>query len=266
MKIDVFPPRKGDKDEFLTYITLTSQSISSKAAPLGAAFLMSGLTILGQIARMALTVKEFTQGSHLTPLEEHITQLVSPIIDELGFELVRLRITGARRKTLQIMAERPDGTMTAKNCASLSRAISPMLEEEDPIDGAFSLEVSSPGIDRPLTRTKDFVRWEGFDAKLELDRIIEGRKKFRGVLAGFEDGNVALDIEGEDETALFPLEWIVGAKLLLTDDLVRESLRAAQQAGANVGEDETTIDEEIEGEASNLRRDPTYDVTKETAK
>ena len=162
---------------------------------------------------------------NLQPLEEHITALMEPIIDDLGFELVRIRITGSQTKTLQIMAERPDGTMTAEDCATLSRALSPVFEEADPIEERYILEVSSPGIDRPLTRDKDFLQWEGHEARLELDRMVEGRKRFKGILAGFENGHVAFDIDGEEETALFPRDWIKSAKLVLTDALIRESLK-----------------------------------------
>ncbi len=168
----------------------------------------------------------------MSPLIDHITQLISPVIDETGFELVRVRVTGSRTKTLQIMAERPDGTMSAQDCAVLSRAVSVVLEESDPIEGNYNLEVSSPGIDRPLTREKDFIRWEGFEARLELDRMVEGQKRFKGVLAGMDDGHVAFDLEGEEETALFPLDWIVQAKLTMTDELIKESLKA-QKPGNN---------------------------------
>lgn len=162
------------------------------------------------------------------PLEQHITGLILPVVEELNLELIRVRITGARTKTLQIMAERPDGTMTAEDCAKLSRALSPVFEEKDPIEDNYNLEISSPGIDRPLTREKDFVNWEGYEARLELDRMIEGRKKFRGILAGYDKGHVAFDIEGESETAMFPREWIVSAKLMMNDALLQESLKSAK--------------------------------------
>lgn len=144
--------------------------------------------------------------------------------------MVRVRLTGRKELTLQVMAERPDKTMSAEDCAQLSRALSPVLEEADPISGAYRLEVSSPGIDRPLTRLKDFEDWQGYEAKLELDRMVENRKRFAGVLAGVEGDKVCLDIDGEEETALIPFEWIANAKLVLTDALIRESLNAAKQA------------------------------------
>lgn len=166
----------------------------------------------------------------MTVLEERIEQLISPAIAAAGFELVRIRMTGKETKTLQIMAERPDHTMSAEDCATLSRTLSPILDEADPIAGQYRLEISSPGIDRPLVRLKDFHEWQGYEAKIELDRMIEGRKKFKGVLAGVEDENICLDVEGEDETALIPFAWVHSAKLVLTDELIRESLKAAKDA------------------------------------
>ena len=163
-------------------------------------------------------------------LNEKLTALIEPIAAAEGFELIRVRVTGARSKTLQVMAERPDGTMTAEDCARLSRALSPMLDESDPIEGNYDLEVSSPGIDRPLTRLKDFDEWQGFEAKLELTAAVEGQKRFRGVLAGIEDANICIDLEGEEETALIPFEMIASAKLVLTDELIRASLKAGKDA------------------------------------
>ena len=169
------------------------------------------------------------------PLERRISEIVEPVADEAGYEIVRIRITGARTKTLQVMAERPDGTMSAEDCAALSRAISPVLDAVDPIVDPYTLEVSSPGVDRPLTREKDFIAWEGYEAKIELDRMVEGQKRFRGVLGGVEEDGVLLDVDGEDEALLIPLAWIAAAKLVLTDDLIRESLRVAKR---NAGESE----------------------------
>lgn len=166
----------------------------------------------------------------MSPLEEALVRLIDPVAAEAGFELVRVRLSGAKRLTVQVMAERPDKTMTAEDCATLSRAVSAVLEDDDPIDGAYTLEVSSPGIDRPLVRLKDFDDWAGRDAKIELNRAVEGQKRFRGVLAGVDGDNVCLDIEGEDETALIPHAWIASAKLLLTDALIEESLKAARRA------------------------------------
>ncbi|MEZ5892403.1 MAG: ribosome maturation factor RimP [Parvularculaceae bacterium] len=170
-------------------------------------------------------------------LENRLVALIEPVAAAAGFELIRVRITGAQRKTLQVMAERPDHTMTAEECAILSRALSVMLDEADPIEGEYTLEVSSPGIDRPLTRLKDFEDWQGWPAKLELNRLIEGRKRFKGVVAGVDDGKAAFDIEGEEETALFPLEWIASAQLILTDELIRETMKADKKARQTTGDD-----------------------------
>ncbi|MBI1364453.1 MAG: ribosome maturation factor RimP [Alphaproteobacteria bacterium] len=163
-------------------------------------------------------------------VEDRIAALIEPIVRSEGFDLVRVRLTGRQSLTLQVMAERPDKTMSAEDCAALSRALSPALEEADPISGAYTLEVSSPGIDRPLPRLRDFEDWQGYEAKIELDRMIEGRKRFQGVLAGVDGDNVCLDIAGEDETALIPFAWVKNAKLVLTDELIRESLKAAKAA------------------------------------
>jgi ribosome maturation factor RimP len=162
--------------------------------------------------------------------DNRIKDLLTPVIEEAGFELVRIRVTGSQKKTLQVMAERPDGTMSAEDCAALSRAISPVLEEQDPIEGEYVLEVSSPGIDRPLTRLKDFERWEGFAAKIELTQAVEDQKRFRGHLAGVEEDDVLFDIEGEEETAVIPFGLIASAKLLMTDELIEESLKRSKAA------------------------------------
>jgi ribosome maturation factor RimP len=116
-----------------------------------------------------------------TPQDERILALVDPVADAMGLEVVRVRVMGGKKTTVQIMAERHDGGMDVEDCAKLSRAVSAVFEDEDPISGEYNLEVSSPGIDRPLTALPHFERWEGFEAKLELDRLVEGRKRFRGV-------------------------------------------------------------------------------------
>ena len=184
-----------------------------------------------------------------SPLEERLEALVAPIVADNGFELVRVKMMGRKEQVLQIMAERPDKTMSANDCATLSRAIGAILDEKDPIAGAYKLEVSSPGIDRPLTRLSDFQDWQGYDARIELAEMIEGRKRLTGVVAGIEDDNVCFDIEGEDQTALIPFEAIATAKLLLTDDLIRETLNAAKNAVKNTNdEDDMTMTSSIAGE------------------
>lgn len=174
-----------------------------------------------------------------TPLDDRLMALADPVADRLGFEIVRVRVMGGKRMRAQIMAERPDGTMSVDDCAALSRGLSELLEAEDPIAGEYDLEVSSPGIDRPLTAPAHFERWAGFTAKLELDRLVEGRKRFTGVLAGLEEDNVLLDIKGEDETALIPFAWIADAKLVMTDELMKADLQAREGAPDEQGSSST---------------------------
>jgi ribosome maturation factor RimP len=163
-----------------------------------------------------------------------LLELLDPVAEVTGYEIVRLRLMGgAEQRRLQIMAERPsDGDMNVEDCARLSRAISEIMDAADPISGEYVLEVSSPGVDRPLTRLKDFRTYEGYEARLELDRIAEGRKRFRGLLAGAEADSVAIDLEGEEHTALIPFAWITEAKLVLTDELMKRGadVRAARVA------------------------------------
>src|SRR5687768_10739225 len=132
-----------------------------------------------------------------------LLELLDPVAEAAGYEIVRLRLmAGKAQRRLQVMAETPTGEMVVEDCARLSRALSAVLDPADPISGEYVLEVSSPGVDRPLTRLKDFAEYEGYEARLELDRLAEGRKRFKGVLAGVEDDSVAIDLEGEDHTAL----------------------------------------------------------------
>jgi ribosome maturation factor RimP len=163
-----------------------------------------------------------------------LLELLAPVAEAAGFEIVRLRLMGGeQQRRLQIMAERAsDGDMMVEDCAKLSRAISEIMDAADPIAGEYVLEVSSPGVDRPLTRLKDFATYEGHEARIELDRMAEGRKRFRGALAGVEDDNVAIDLEGEEHTALVPFAWIIEAKLVLTDELMKRGadVRAARIA------------------------------------
>ena len=152
------------------------------------------------------------------------------------------------------MAERPDTRqLTIDDCADLSRRVSDKLdaleaEGRDPIEGGYRLEVSSPGIDRPLTRPIDFDLFEGEEARLETDRMIEGRKRFKGVLAGYEDGNVLIDLDGEEDTALIPFDWLSDAKLVLTDELIREMLRQKKEAGVQIENLDPSAFDEIETE------------------
>ncbi len=168
--------------------------------------------------------------------EDHrLLELLDPVAEAAGYEIVRLRLMGGESaRRLQIMAETPDGEMVVEDCARLSRAISEVMDAADPIAGEYTLEVSSPGVDRPLTRLKDFANYEGHDARVELDRVAEGRKRFRGVLAGVEGDAVGIDLEGEDSTAMIPFSWIVDAKLILTDALMK---RGAEERAARLDAD-----------------------------
>jgi ribosome maturation factor RimP len=170
-------------------------------------------------------------------IDRRLAAIVAPTIEGLGYELVRLRLMGGKRATLQIMAERPEGGIEVDDCARISRAVSAVLDVEDPISGEYVLEVSSPGIDRPLTRLKDFERYAGYEAKLETDELIDGRRRFKGVLAGVEDGEVLIEIP--EGTIGLQFDWLSDAKLVLTDELIAESLAARKAQGF----DETQFDE-----------------------
>ncbi len=170
-----------------------------------------------------------------TPFDQRLEALLEPTVSALGFEMVRVRLFGQKRRTLQIMAERSDGTMTVDDCAQLSRAVSAILDVEDPISGEFDLEVSSPGIDRPLTRLKDFATWAGFEARLELHHAIDGRRRFKGRLKGVEDGDILMvlaDTVDAEAPARLPFEALSDARLVITDDL----LAATQARQSDHGE------------------------------
>jgi len=162
---------------------------------------------------------------------DKITALIAPTVEALGFELVRVTYGGGRKPTLQIMAERPDGSMGVDDCALISREVSALLDVEDPLPGEYLLEVSSPGIDRPLTRRKDFERWMGFDSKVELTEQIDGRRRFRGKLVSLEGDVLTLDTEDEGVVTL-DYAQVGKAKLVLNDEL----LKAVQKKAADAAE------------------------------
>jgi len=148
-----------------------------------------------------------------------IEALIAPTLADMGYEIVRVRF-GGKPAVLQIMAERAaDGLMDIDDCEAVSRAVSAILDVEDPIEQAYNLEVSSPGIDRPLTRQKDFVRWAGHEAKVELKAAVEGRKRFRGLLFGVDGGNVRILVDGTEMS--FAFADVHDAKLILTDELIK---------------------------------------------
>jgi ribosome maturation factor RimP len=158
----------------------------------------------------------------------HLEPILEPAIEAAGYRLVRLRLMGGKTKTLQIMAERPDGTMSVEDCAALSHALLDFIEREEPLEGEYELEVSSPGIDRPLTRLMDFARYAGHEAKVELAAPLDGRKRFRGTLLGLDGQDVV--IETQSVRVNFPFKTIQEAKLVLTDALIAEDLKARKPA------------------------------------
>jgi ribosome maturation factor RimP len=170
---------------------------------------------------------------------QHLEPVFEPVIEKAGFKLVRLRIMGGAAKTLQVMAEKPDGSMDVEGCAALSHALLDFIEAENPIEGDYEIEVSSPGIDRPLTRLMDFARWAGHEAKIELHTAVSGvgegqgdenrgRKRFRAVLLGLDGTDVMIRADNAD--IKFPFRAIANAKLVLTDKLINEDLNARKQA------------------------------------
>jgi ribosome maturation factor RimP len=167
-----------------------------------------------------------------TGLEARVAHIVEPVAEGLGYRLVRVKISAMNGATVQIMAERPDGTMTVEDCERLSRDLSPNLDVEDPMGGAYNLEVSSPGIDRPLVRRSDFARWSGHLAKIELARGLDGRKRFKGNLAGLDGDRAGLEVEETSagpKTYWLPLADIEEARLMLTDALIRETLSSQKR-------------------------------------
>lgn len=167
-------------------------------------------------------------------IDRRLAEIVTPVIEDLGFELVRLRLMGGKTNTLQIMAERPEGGIEVDDCAQISNAISAVLDVEDPLVETYVLEVGSPGIDRPLTRLKDFENFEGYDAKIETSEMIDGQKRFRGILAGVEGEEVLVNID--EGTVGLQFDWLADAKLILTDELIAEMLKQRKAAG-NLNED-----------------------------
>jgi ribosome maturation factor RimP len=179
------------------------------------------------------TLIEASGASHLEAhlvvvAASHLEPVFEPVIEKAGFKLVRLRIMGGAAKTLQVMAERPDGSMDVEGCATLSHALLDFIETEDPIEGDYEIEVSSPGIDRPLTRLMDFSRWSGHEAKIELNAPVDGRKRFRAVLLGLDGTDVMIRADNTD--IKFPFRSLANAKLVLTDKLINEDLKARKGA------------------------------------
>lgn len=158
--------------------------------------------------------------------QERIEGIVFPTLESMGYELVRVMLSGKQRPTLQVMAERKDGAaMTVEDCADISRALSAVLDVDDPIASAYTLEVSSPGIDRPLTRPADFARFAGFEARVETSQPVEGRKRFKGRILGIDEAGI-IRLAAEDAEFVVPFADIQKAKLVLTDDLIAATISA----------------------------------------
>ncbi len=169
-----------------------------------------------------------------------IAKIAEPVLVDLGFRLVRVRVSGQGNSELQIIAERPDGTLSIDDCVAITRALSPVLDVEDPIAGKYRLEVSSPGIDRPLVRPCDFESQAGYVAKIELREPLAGRRRFKGKLEGFQDGEVRIFVkpdDGSEQDVLIGLAFdlINDAKLLMTDDLFDKSRKAAKKGAPSDG-------------------------------
>ncbi len=182
-----------------------------------------------------------------TGMEARVASIIIPVMNSIGFKLVRVLLSGQNGYTLQIMAERADGTMSVDDCEQLSKAISPVLDVEDPIGRAYHLEISSPGIDRQLVRKSDFMRWAGYSMKLETSVLINGKKRFKGKLNGADDDGFNFEADqaayGEEPRIHVPFDAVADARLILTDELIREALKrdkALREAQGDAEDDETS--------------------------
>jgi ribosome maturation factor RimP len=179
------------------------------------------------------TVSDMNDLIAKTSIDRRLAEILTPVIEDMGFEVVRIRVMSGKSSTLQVMAERPEGGIEVDECARISTAISAILDVEDPLEDGYTLEVSSPGIDRPLTRLKDFDAFEGYEVKVETTEMIDGRRRFKGVLAGVEGDDILLNLDQNGETITVGLnfDWLSDAKLILTDELIKEMLRQRKAAG-----------------------------------
>jgi len=187
-----------------------------------------------------------------TGLDRRVADIIEPTIEQIGYQLVRVRLSAQNGATLQIMCERPDGTMTVEDCEQVSMAISPVLDVEDPIDKAYHLEVSSPGIDRPMVRKSDFTRWLGHLLKCETSILVDGRKRFRGKIVAADENGFTLERDqpapGDEPVVVIPFTALAEGRLILTDELIRDALAADKKAkaaqAANQNDEEDGGDEE----------------------
>jgi len=171
-------------------------------------------------------------------IDRRMAEIITPVIEDMGYELVRVRLMSGKETILQIMADKPEGGIEVDDLALINQALGAVLDVEDPIVEEYTLEVSSPGIDRPLTRLKDFDMFEGYEAKIETEELIDGRRRFKGELAGVEDDEVLINVA--EGTVGLKFDWLSDAKLVLTDELIKEMLRQRKAAGVI---DETKFDE-----------------------
>lgn len=181
-----------------------------------------------------------------------VAALSEPVLESLGFRLVLVRLMGGQAPILEIMAERPDGSMSIEDCKTVSMGLSPVLDVHDPLPTAYRLQISSPGIDRPLVRASDFDRWAGHEAKIETTELISGRRRFRGNIEGFEDGEIRLEIDlGKDGMQVIglPLDLVGDARLVLTEALIRQSLRDGRERMAALGSETEQPAEDSEASA-----------------
>ncbi|KAA1181219.1 ribosome maturation factor RimP [Rhizobium tropici] len=183
-----------------------------------------------------------------TGLDQRVAAIIEPVLVGMGFRLVRVRLLNQNGLTLQVMTERNDGTMTVEDCEEVSTAISPVLDVEDPIDKAYHLEVSSPGIDRPMVRKSDFERWIGHIIKCETSILVDNRKRFRGKIAAVDADGFTIERDqvayGEEPRVTIPFSTLAEAKLILTDDLIRDALRADKLAKAEAANQNEADEEE----------------------
>ncbi|MGQ4274351.1 ribosome maturation factor RimP [Terrihabitans sp. B22-R8] len=197
-----------------------------------------------------------------TGIAARVAALIEATLGDLGYRLVRVKVTAQNGCTVQIMAEKPDGTMSVEDCEAVSRAVSPVLDVDDPVGRAYHLEVSSPGIDRPLARLEDFTRWSGHVAKIEMDEPIGGRKRFRGVLLGLDGEQARLQRDdarpGEESEVRLPIEGMTEARLVLTDALIDEALKRGKFAEGALRGDAQPETETDSGEEPAASRSPRH--------
>ena len=180
-------------------------------------------------------------------IDRRMAEIITPVIEDMGYELVRVRLMSGKVTTLQIMADKPEGGIEVDDLSQINQALGAVLDVEDPIIEEYTLEVSSPGIDRPLTRIKDFDMFEGYEAKIETEELVGGRRRFKGELAGIDGDEVLINVE--EGTVGLKFDWLSDAKLVLTDELIKEMLRQRKAAGV-IDEDkfDEISDESDEGE------------------